>query len=364
LGPRRISKGVAIPTLSISASNTPTSYAATPLPAGLAVNTSTGAITGTPTAAGLTTTAITATNGDGTSAAVSLVWDVQDSPDGRGLWSDIELDLDVDSRAVTRPLVTTPDSGIVLRLLRRDALSLLVGAKKFGVLRDVKPGSEVVSVQMALKEFADENVLQLAGGTPTKVGSGATTRFRVDFEVTEAQWAILSDYEGERRTSIAALAEIELEVGVLRVTSRPFRVEVVRDHFAPYTAPSSSSAPPSSSGPPPSSSSSSGPPPSSSSSSGPPPSSSSSSGPPPSSSSAPSHYNYQLSYDLSTYQNACSAGSPSNYYSASSSLTSGALLYTDTGLTTEAPTGYYSDSITYFNYVSSGGGGVGGTYNC
>jgi carbohydrate binding protein with CBM6 domain/putative Ig domain-containing protein len=51
---------------SISASNTPTSYNATNLPAGLSINTSTGIISGTPTTAGTKNVIISATNGIGT----------------------------------------------------------------------------------------------------------------------------------------------------------------------------------------------------------------------------------------------------------------------------------------------------------
>ncbi|MEI6751640.1 MAG: YDG domain-containing protein [Paludibacter sp.] len=59
----------------ISATNTPTSYAlanSTTLPAGLSLNTTTGAITGTPTAAGSFSTDVTATNAVGTSSAATL----------------------------------------------------------------------------------------------------------------------------------------------------------------------------------------------------------------------------------------------------------------------------------------------------
>ena len=53
-------------TYSISASNTPTSYNATNLPAGLSINTSTGAISGTPAGQGTSNVTISATNGIGT----------------------------------------------------------------------------------------------------------------------------------------------------------------------------------------------------------------------------------------------------------------------------------------------------------
>ncbi|MGA8223694.1 MAG: DUF4038 domain-containing protein, partial [Candidatus Acidiferrales bacterium] len=53
----------------ITATNTPTSYGATGLPAGLSVSTTTGLISGTPTAAGTSTVTLSATNGSGTGNA-------------------------------------------------------------------------------------------------------------------------------------------------------------------------------------------------------------------------------------------------------------------------------------------------------
>ncbi|MGO9275304.1 MAG: putative Ig domain-containing protein [Terriglobia bacterium] len=53
----------------IAATNSPTSYAATGLPAGLSVNTTTGLLSGTPTAAGTSTVTLSATNSGGTGSA-------------------------------------------------------------------------------------------------------------------------------------------------------------------------------------------------------------------------------------------------------------------------------------------------------
>ena len=57
----------------ITATNSPTSFAATPLPSGVTVNTATGLISGTPTATGATNVSLSATNATGTSTSVTLV---------------------------------------------------------------------------------------------------------------------------------------------------------------------------------------------------------------------------------------------------------------------------------------------------
>ncbi|HEV2634999.1 MAG TPA: glycoside hydrolase family 3 C-terminal domain-containing protein [Actinocrinis sp.] len=57
-------------------------YSAANLPAGLSINASTGAITGTPSSAGTTTATVTAKDGNGAQASVSFVWTV--SPNGLG----------------------------------------------------------------------------------------------------------------------------------------------------------------------------------------------------------------------------------------------------------------------------------------
>jgi hypothetical protein len=57
----------------IAASNSPTSFGATGLPAGLTLNTSTGLISGTPSAAGASTVSISATNSAGTGPATLTI---------------------------------------------------------------------------------------------------------------------------------------------------------------------------------------------------------------------------------------------------------------------------------------------------
>lgn len=57
----------------ITGTNSPTSYGASNLPAGLTVNTATGVISGTPTATGTTSTTITATNAGGSGSATLTI---------------------------------------------------------------------------------------------------------------------------------------------------------------------------------------------------------------------------------------------------------------------------------------------------
>ena len=74
----------------IIATGTPTGYTASPLPAGLSLNTTTGVISGTPTTAGTTTVALGATNATGTTTGT--------------------LTITVGAAVVT-PVITTPPGG-------------------------------------------------------------------------------------------------------------------------------------------------------------------------------------------------------------------------------------------------------------
>jgi Subtilase family/Lamin Tail Domain/Bacterial Ig domain/Putative Ig domain/IPT/TIG domain len=74
----------------IAASNTPTSFAAIGLPAGLTVNTSTGLISGAPTAAGVSSVTISATNATGTGSATLTVTIAASGGGGTGYTVDFE----------------------------------------------------------------------------------------------------------------------------------------------------------------------------------------------------------------------------------------------------------------------------------
>jgi hypothetical protein len=73
----------------ITATNTPTSFSATGLPGGLSVNTSTGLISGTPSAAGNSTVTLSAANSAGTGTATLTLSVASGSTGGSALWTGV-----------------------------------------------------------------------------------------------------------------------------------------------------------------------------------------------------------------------------------------------------------------------------------
>lgn len=227
--PRSIAVGVAIAPLVLSATGSPGVWTASPLPAGLTLDAATGTVTGTPTTAGVTTTSITAANNDGTSAAVSVTWTTSTAPAGAGLWSDLELDVEHGTRIVTVPGLPPLPAREIFSISRGDVIDLLIGLRKYGVLQDL--GSSV-GVRIAVKEFESEAVIELAGGTATRVQTGSladTTRYRIRLTMTPANWALLADYEGDAMTAASLPTQIELYVGSTRICSDTFLIEVIQD---------------------------------------------------------------------------------------------------------------------------------------
>jgi hypothetical protein len=76
----------------ITASNSPTNYNATGLPAGLSVNTSSGVISGTPTTAGASSVTISASNANGTGSA-TLTLTINPASSGTGAVIGIDFDV-------------------------------------------------------------------------------------------------------------------------------------------------------------------------------------------------------------------------------------------------------------------------------
>jgi hypothetical protein len=216
--PRIIAQGVAF-SQTMAASNTPTSWAATGLPSGLAIDTSTGTISGTPLSAVVTSASITATNGDGTSAAVTIAFVVSATPPGNGGPFDLELDYELMTNEISVPGIDPPADGEPLFYAPRGTNRyLLLGILKRGVLQDVNPDAEAISVKIGLKELEPESLLEVTTGATTKIGSmpDDQQRYRIPFRVTPGNWgSALSDYEADAGTMISALAELQVSVGTV-----------------------------------------------------------------------------------------------------------------------------------------------------
>ena len=221
ISPRIIAAGVAF-SQALAASNTPTSWAASGLPSGLAINTTTGTISGTPLSQVETTATITATNGDGTSAGVTIIFVVMATPPGMGGPFDIVLDYELTTNEVSIPGVTPPAIGAPLFYAPRGTNRfLLVGVKYYGVLQDLNPAAEAIAIKLGMKELEPERLLEVTTSATTKVAdmTDDRQRYRIPFRVTPANWGVLGDYESDAATIISALAELQVSVGTVATLS-------------------------------------------------------------------------------------------------------------------------------------------------
>jgi hypothetical protein len=209
----QIASGVAY-SRTITATNTPTSYSASGLPAGLSMNTSTGAITGSPTATSPTSTtvSVTASNGDGTSAAQS--WLIVVLPSVVGVAAGgftVPMNLDLQSRKLSLPGLGSAQpggnppggDGATLPLatwIENERFMLSLGVQSAGVLQEVN----LNRIAVLWKPLGDEPAVELAPDQTdvAETGSGTTARYELPiFLDPDLLSGILSDGEvpsGER----------------------------------------------------------------------------------------------------------------------------------------------------------------------
>lgn len=74
-------------------------------------------------------------------------------------------------------------------------------------------------------------------------------------------------------------------------------------------------------------------------------------------------YSFELTYDDTSCSNACAGLVTTTYYSADSVLATSSVLYTDAGLTTPVPDGYYSDLSDCFT-ITDGIGTIDSISSC
>ena len=98
------------PGYQITADNIPTSFNATPLPAGLAINKTTGVISGTPTALGATNVTITATNGGGTDTKILVITVVGVTPKITNTVLDISVPVNIPITTIQIGALNIPTS--------------------------------------------------------------------------------------------------------------------------------------------------------------------------------------------------------------------------------------------------------------
>lgn len=218
ISPRIIAQGVAF-SQTLAASNTPTSWAATGLPSGLTIHETTGTISGTPLVQVQTTASITATNADGTSDAVVIIFVVMATPPGMGGPFDIVLDYEMTTNEVSMPGVPAPAAGQPLFWAPRGTnRHILLGITYFGVLQDINPASETTAIKLGMKELETERLIEETTGATVKVADmpDDRQRYRIPFRVTPAKWTgPLSDYENDAGTEILALSEIQVLRGTV-----------------------------------------------------------------------------------------------------------------------------------------------------
>jgi hypothetical protein len=194
----QISSGVAY-ARTITATNTPTSYSASGLPAGLSMNTSTGAITGSPSATSATayTASVTASNGDGTSTAQS--WLIVVLPSVVGVAANgfkIPVNLDLATRKISLPGVGSPqpaqrppgagDASAPLGCwIEGERFTLSLGAQMAGVLQAVGMNR----IKVLWRPTGSDATIELHEDESdvTATGSGTTARYEVPVYIDPAK---------------------------------------------------------------------------------------------------------------------------------------------------------------------------------
>lgn len=222
------------------ATNTPTSWTCTGLPAGMSINASTGKISGTASVPGVYQCPLIATNGSGNSAPLLLTIGIEESAILPGSAADITVDLVTGH--VTASDIQVPAGQVVPVFYGKegDDLLLVIRFRKGGVYVDV-PCS---SLKLGIKELEPDSLVIVGGGETAdvdfkKFGSGAGAYYVLPVSLTGAALAgVLSNYEQDYGTIFNALAELEwvedtnwagVGPATLRRTTRNFWVTIERD---------------------------------------------------------------------------------------------------------------------------------------
>lgn len=183
-----------------AATNSPTSWAAVGLPDDMTINAETGLIAGTSMGIGVYDVTLTATNGDGISAEFFFPIVLLES--GGVLDEAIELDVDLDTGAVTR--FNSSESKPVFYAKSGDRLLISIGFKKQTYYQTVL----MREIKFALKEYEPERLILLSEGDYILSRSGLRYLILVDFSKVKMR-ASLSNNEADKGTAYKAICELQ-----------------------------------------------------------------------------------------------------------------------------------------------------------
>lgn len=217
------------------ATNSPTSWAWTGLPPGIAANSSTGRITGPATEQGVFNASVVATNGTGPSAPLVVAIGIFE----RLAADNGALAINIDSRTgVVYPhgASSWKTGSPTIYTTSGDTLVLDIGFTPDGgkTMQMVDP----TALTVGLKDLEPEPLIALSDGQFETMGEWSSTRYRVlcDLSASTIKRA-LRNYEGERGTVFDALAEVEWQQALLfkgnvvpiTRSSWPFLIRITRE---------------------------------------------------------------------------------------------------------------------------------------
>jgi hypothetical protein len=197
-----------------------------------------GYLAGAATLPGISTVQLTATNGDGASAAVLFTIGIEpaaNTPDSNlDLVWDFATNNIIAQTSATLNLTPAADGVPILYVKEQDDLIARLRLVKSGSVLDL---GDPVTLKLVLKELEPENQIVISDAA-VRVGSGDSSSLLIHakFDGTLLAGA-LSNYESDGGTSFPALAEIELTfvnpyaVGPTNLvrTSKTFRIQIDRD---------------------------------------------------------------------------------------------------------------------------------------
>ncbi len=216
------------------ATNTPTSWSTSPLPAGITLNPTTGLISGAATTPGVYVVAFRAINGDGSSESQVFTIGIDATSDAppSGL---VQVCIDALTKEVTFGPLGSPiaalDGGSLFTLKSGDDPVFHVVFHRAGVVLDL----DLDALRFGVKEIEPDAVV-VESTEWTVVG----TAFRVYCQLSgTALDGALSNYETDTATVLQALGEFEwtennpydpaIGPETLVNTSRTFRFDIVRE---------------------------------------------------------------------------------------------------------------------------------------